>query len=81
MCYLSKRTPKERKASTEHFHSALLAASEKLGWPMAVNYAKVASEDRTTFETAFRNLLKLQSLFVFSLSAYICKLKKTEERR
>lgn len=69
------------KLPLKHFYSALLAASEKLGWPMAVNYAKVESEDRTTFETAFRNMLKLQSLLVFSLFAYICKLRRIEERR
>jgi RAD50-interacting protein 1 len=32
---------------------------------MAVNYAVVPSEDRTSFESAFRNLLKFQSLLVF----------------
>ncbi|KAK2461679.1 hypothetical protein APHAL10511_006142 [Amanita phalloides] len=40
----------------------LLASSEKLGWPTAVNYAEIAPEDRASFENAFHNLLKLQSL-------------------
>lgn len=65
-----------------HFHSVndlwlkcyrrvLLVASEKFGWPMAVNYAKVAPEDRTAFENAFHNLLRLQALLVFSLLSRI----------
>ncbi|KAF8640664.1 hypothetical protein AX17_000321 [Amanita inopinata Kibby_2008] len=40
----------------------LLASSEKIGWPMPVNYIGVSLEDRNTFEKAFHNLLKFQSL-------------------
>ncbi|KAF8649759.1 hypothetical protein AX16_005526 [Volvariella volvacea WC 439] len=42
--------------------SALLTASEKLGWPMAVDYASAKPPDRNTFEKAFLDLLTLQSL-------------------
>ncbi|KDR85307.1 hypothetical protein GALMADRAFT_204803 [Galerina marginata CBS 339.88] len=42
--------------------STLVAAAEKLGWPAPVEYAAVAPQDRKSFEVAFLNLLKLQSL-------------------
>ncbi|KAF8634467.1 hypothetical protein AX15_000908 [Amanita polypyramis BW_CC] len=42
--------------------TVLLTISEKFGWPMKVNYIKVTQDDRATFENAFHNLLKLQSL-------------------
>ncbi|KAF7306558.1 hypothetical protein MIND_00447100 [Mycena indigotica] len=41
--------------------STLLVASEKLGWPMPVNYVAASSQDRKTFEKAFQDLLRLQS--------------------
>ena len=44
--------------------STLLAAAEKLQWPMTVNYAAAEPADRRAFETAFRNLLKLQTMCV-----------------
>ena len=40
----------------------LLEAAEKLKWPMKVDYASVAPEDRKAFETAFYNLLELQTI-------------------
>ncbi|TFK93535.1 hypothetical protein K466DRAFT_572441 [Polyporus arcularius HHB13444] len=42
--------------------STLLEAAEKLKWPMKVDYASVAPEDRKAFENAFYNLLKLQTI-------------------
>lgn len=42
--------------------STLLEAAEKLKWPMKVDYASVAPEDRKVFENAFYNLLKLQTI-------------------
>ncbi|KAI0095281.1 TIP-1 family-domain-containing protein [Irpex rosettiformis] len=44
------------------FTGTLLVASEKLQWPMTVNYNEVTPADRKAFETAFHNLLKLQSV-------------------
>ncbi|TFK76768.1 hypothetical protein BDN72DRAFT_806866 [Pluteus cervinus] len=41
--------------------SALLTASEKIGWPTPVDYALVAPADRNAFERAFLDLLRLQS--------------------
>jgi len=40
----------------------LTAAAEKLGWPMSVNYATVAPSDKSAFEDAFVNVLKLQNV-------------------
>lgn len=40
----------------------LLAASEKLKWPMPVDYASATSDDRKAFEVAFLDLLKLQEM-------------------
>ena len=40
----------------------LLEAAEKLKWPMKVDYASASPEDRKAFETAFYNLLKLQTI-------------------
>ncbi|OCH88619.1 RINT-1 family protein [Obba rivulosa] len=42
--------------------SMLIAATEKFNWPTPVEYASVSSEDRRTFENAFLNLLKLQTI-------------------
>ncbi|KAI0724222.1 RINT-1 family protein [Cerioporus squamosus] len=42
--------------------STLLEAAEKLKWPMKVDYASVAPNERKAFENAFYNLLKLQSM-------------------
>ena len=43
-------------------HRTLLDAAEKLKWPMKVDYSTSTPEDRTAFEMAFYNLLKLQSI-------------------
>ncbi|KAF7792493.1 hypothetical protein EIP86_003534 [Pleurotus ostreatoroseus] len=43
------------------FTSTLVEAAEKLRWPLPVDYALASSADRTAFELAFHNLLKLQS--------------------
>ncbi|RDB28861.1 RAD50-interacting protein 1 [Hypsizygus marmoreus] len=40
--------------------SSLQAAAEKIGWPMPVDYPAASAKDRSSFEHAFRNLLKLQ---------------------
>ncbi|TRM66203.1 TIP-1 family-domain-containing protein [Schizophyllum amplum] len=41
---------------------SLLAAAEKLKWPMAVDYASADAETRKAFEHAFYNLLRLQDI-------------------
>ena len=45
-------------------HRILLAAAEKLKWPMPVDYAAASFEDRREFEASFINLLKLQEMRV-----------------
>ncbi|KAJ7139717.1 TIP-1 family-domain-containing protein [Mycena epipterygia] len=42
--------------------AALLAASERLKWPMPVDYLAASPEDRKSFERAFGDLLKLQNI-------------------
>ncbi|GBE78415.1 hypothetical protein SCP_0113030 [Sparassis crispa] len=42
--------------------AALLSASEKLHWPTPVDYVSVTDEDRNMFQSAFLNLLKLQTM-------------------
>ncbi|KAI0935935.1 hypothetical protein AcW1_000312 [Taiwanofungus camphoratus] len=42
--------------------SSLLSISERLHWPMPVDYVAASSEDRAAFESAFLNLLKLQAI-------------------
>ena len=42
--------------------STLLEAAEKLKWPMKVDYSAASLEDRKAFETAFYNLVQLQSM-------------------
>ncbi|KAI0344153.1 hypothetical protein BDW22DRAFT_1355453 [Trametopsis cervina] len=44
------------------FAATLLAAAEKLQWPLPVDYVSAPPEDRKAFEAAFANLLKLQNL-------------------
>ncbi|CDO70227.1 hypothetical protein BN946_scf184942.g27 [Trametes cinnabarina] len=44
------------------FSSRLLEAAEKLKWPLKVDYAAAALEDRKAFEKAFGDLLSLQSI-------------------
>jgi hypothetical protein len=45
-------------------HSALLAASENLYWPMPVDYAAASREHRNAFEGAFRSQLEFQTMLV-----------------
>ena len=40
----------------------MLEAAEKLKWPTKVDYSAASPEERKAFETAFYNLLKLQSM-------------------
>ncbi|KDQ54870.1 hypothetical protein JAAARDRAFT_160141 [Jaapia argillacea MUCL 33604] len=40
----------------------LLEAAEKLKWPMRVDYISASPEDRKAFESAFLNILRLQSI-------------------
>ncbi|KAJ7293754.1 TIP-1 family-domain-containing protein [Mycena rebaudengoi] len=42
--------------------ASLLAAADKLRWPMPVDYVAASVEDRMTFERAFTDLLKLQNI-------------------
>jgi hypothetical protein len=49
-------------------HSALLAASENLYWPMPVDYAVASREHRNAFEGAFRSQLEFQTMLVFLLA-------------
>ena len=39
-----------------------MEAAEKLKWPAKVDYSTASPEDRKAFETAFYNLLNLQSM-------------------
>ncbi|KAJ7462806.1 TIP-1 family-domain-containing protein [Mycena galericulata] len=48
----------------ESLSVSLLTASERLGWPMPVDYAAASVEDRKNFERAFSDLLKLQNMSV-----------------
>jgi RAD50-interacting protein 1 len=43
-------------------HSALLAASENLHWPMPVDYVAASPEHRKAFESTFRSLLEFQAM-------------------
>lgn len=46
-----------------NMHSRLMTAvSEKLGWPVKVDYPSAHVEDRKAFEAVFLDLLKLQDL-------------------
>ncbi|KAJ6501627.1 TIP-1 family-domain-containing protein [Mycena vitilis] len=42
--------------------TSFLAASERLGWPMPVDYAAVSVQDRRDFERTFSDLLRLQNI-------------------
>ncbi|KAJ7042676.1 TIP-1 family-domain-containing protein [Mycena alexandri] len=42
--------------------ASLLAASERLKWPMPVDYVAASPQDRKNFERAFSDLLKLQNI-------------------
>ena len=42
----------------------LISGADKLHWPMPVDYTSAPPERRREFESAFRNLLKLQELLV-----------------
>ncbi|KAF7340034.1 hypothetical protein MVEN_01921300 [Mycena venus] len=42
--------------------ASLLAASEKLGWPMPVDYLAASPQDRKDFERTFSDLLRLQNI-------------------
>jgi hypothetical protein len=46
----------------------LLSSAEKLQWPTPIDYTTVRSEDRKTFESAFLNLVTVQSLQVLTLT-------------
>ena len=46
----------------------LLSAAEELGWPMPVVYVQAKSESRGTFELAFANLMRLQTMCVINHS-------------
>jgi hypothetical protein len=47
---------------TESCHRSLLAAAEKLQWPMPVKYAAASAKDRSAFESTFHDMLILQKL-------------------
>lgn len=51
----------------------LVEASEKLEWPLPVDYTAATAVDRTAFELAFHNLLKLQSAYVCFHHCTMCK--------
>ncbi|KAJ7823548.1 TIP-1 family-domain-containing protein [Mycena olivaceomarginata] len=51
-----------RKFGTRSLSSSLLVASERLGWPMPVDYLAAAPQDRKDFERTFSDLLKLQNI-------------------
>ena len=44
------------------FSRLMTTVSEKLGWPVKVDYPSARAEDRKAFEAAFIDLLKLQDL-------------------
>ena len=43
-------------------HRSMETVSEKLGWPVKVDYPSANFQDRKAFETIFLDLLKLQDL-------------------
>ncbi|KAF9015481.1 TIP-1 family-domain-containing protein [Cyathus striatus] len=45
-----------------YLSSQLSSAAEQLGWPMQMNYITASTKDKEAFNSAFFNLLKLQSL-------------------
>jgi hypothetical protein len=58
-------------ATKPAWYRSLLAASEKLHWPMPVDYTSASREDRAAFEEAFLNLLKFQKMSVLISSDYV----------
>jgi len=44
----------------------MTTVSEKLGWPVKVDYPSALIEDRKAFEAIFLDLLKLQDLYVIT---------------
>lgn len=44
------------------FYRLMTTVSEKLGWPVKVDYPSARIEDRKAFEAVFLDLLKLQDL-------------------
>lgn len=44
------------------FSRSMTTVSEKLGWPVKVDYPSARIEDRKAFEAVFLDLLKLQDL-------------------
>ena len=49
-------------ASVNEFSRSMATVSEKLGWPVKVDYPSAAVGDRRAFEAIFLDLLKLQDL-------------------
>lgn len=47
-----------------------MTASEQLKWPLHVDYLSATPEQKNTFERSFRDLLKLQGLFVNCIIRY-----------
>ncbi|KAJ3552815.1 hypothetical protein NM688_g3951 [Phlebia brevispora] len=56
---IKEQTWSEVKAA---FTSTLVDASERLKWPMPVDYTAASPADRKAFEDSFYNLLKLQTI-------------------
>ena len=49
-------------SSVNTFSRSMTTVSEKLGWPVKVDYPNTRVEDRKAFEAVFLDLLKLQDL-------------------
>jgi hypothetical protein len=54
------------KVFDETNFSKLLETAEKMGWPQPIEYRSISSDDRTHFESAFLDLLKLQDAYVYT---------------
>ncbi|KIK99787.1 hypothetical protein PAXRUDRAFT_822405 [Paxillus rubicundulus Ve08.2h10] len=60
--FLQKVRDKTWADMTAVLSSTLISASENLEWPSAVDYLAASKEDRTAFESAFSDLLRLQEI-------------------
>jgi len=49
----------------------MATVSEKLGWPVKVDYPSAPIGDRRAFEAVFLDLLKLQDLWVFIMAELV----------
>ncbi|TFK36815.1 TIP-1 family-domain-containing protein [Crucibulum laeve] len=60
--FLEKIKEKTWSNIKDKLSSTLSTAAEALGWPMSVDYASTAPEQRQAFEAAFSNLMRLETI-------------------